>query len=243
MKKADPRVKLLWVLLCTTAALVFTRPWWMMGLSLFTIGGVLFFGADLKALKFRLRRFLPLLLMIALIHALFIGSGRPFLTIRGLVLVRSDGLLRGITTILRFFVILSAAAVMAAEKNRRVIAALNKMGVPYLFSFLLTTALRFLPTFGETFSQALIAIQLRGVQLKKIPLRKRLTVYSYLFLPVVADSVSKARVLAAVMEARGFGALSRRTYFIEVNMSVWDWVLLGLLLSAGIFAFTCYYLC
>ena len=34
MKAADPRVKLLWTLLCTTGALLFVRPWWMLGLGL-----------------------------------------------------------------------------------------------------------------------------------------------------------------------------------------------------------------
>ncbi len=241
MRNADPRVKLLWVLLITTAALIFKRPCWLFGLGLFTLAGILFFGADSRSLRLRLGRFLPLLFFIALIHALFSGTGRPLLVFNGFVFVTWEGLLRGITTMLRFFVILAAAAVMAAEENRRVIAALNQMGIPYLFSFLLTTALRFLPTFGQAFSQSLTAIQLRGVQLEKLLLRQKLSLYSYLFLPVVADSVGRAKMLAAVMEARGFGAFKKRTYYTQVRLSCFDWLLLVILTSTGILAFTCYY--
>ncbi len=242
MKNADPRVKLLWVFLITTAALIFSRPWWLFGLALFTSAGIIFFGADPHSLRARLRRFLPLLFFIAVIHALFSRAGEPLLVFNGFALMTLEGLLRGAATMLRFFVILAAAAVMAAEENRRVIGALNQMRIPYLFSFLLTTALRFLPTFGQAFSQSLTAIQLRGVQLEKLSLRQKFSLYSYLFLPVVADSVGKAKMLAAVMEARGFGAFKKRTYYTQVRLSCFDWLLLGFLASTGVFAFTCYYL-
>ena len=35
MKTADPRVKLLWIVLCTSAALVFSKPLWLVGVGFF----------------------------------------------------------------------------------------------------------------------------------------------------------------------------------------------------------------
>ena len=242
MKKADPRVKLLWVLLCTSGALVFVRLPWMVGLALFCLLGTLYFGADQKMLRGRLGRFLPLLLVIPLIHMVFVKSGTPLLVIKDYPVVTSDGLMRGATTLLRFFVILSSAAVMAGENIRRVLAALNKMRVPYLFSFMLMIALRFIPSFSASFSDSLVALQLRGVELKKIPLRKKLSMYGDLLLPVVADAVVKSRVLAIVMEARGFGAFNRRTSYLEVSMTPWDWVQAVALFTMGMAAFGGYYL-
>lgn len=242
MKKADPRVKLLWVLLCTTGALVFFRPLWMAGLALFSFLGTFYFGAHLQLLMGRLRRFLPLLVVILLIHVLFVQTGTPLLVIRDYPIVTSHGLRRGAITLMRFFVILCSAAVMAAENSRRVLAALNKLKTPYLFSFMLMIALRFIPSFSASFSDSIIALQLRGVELRKIPWRKRLRMYGHLLLPVVADAVVKSRVLAMVMEARGFGAFSKRTSFLDVSMTPCDWVLIGALFGLGIAAFGAYYL-
>lgn len=241
MSKVDPRVKLLWVLLCTSGALIFTRLLWMAGLVLFTLLGTMGFGADHKGLGGRLGRFLPVFFVIFLIHVVFVHTGTPLVVVKGFPVVTSDGLMRGATTLLRFFVILSSAAVMAAEDMRRVLAALNQMKVPYLFSFLLMIALRFIPFFKASFSDSLIALQLRGVELKKLPLGKKLRVYSDLLLPVVADAVVKSRVLAIVMEARGFGALNKRTSYIEVKMTPLDWVLTLALATLGAAAFGGYY--
>lgn len=241
MKKADPRVKLLWVVLSTTGVLVFFRPFWMAGLALFSLLGTICFGADLQSLFMRLLRFLPLFAVILLINLVFVPSGTPLLIVRDYPLITSGGVMRGATTLMRFFVILCSAAVMAAENNRRVLVALNKLGVPYLFSFMLMIALRFIPSFSASFSDALIALQLRGVELKKIPWRTKLRMYSDLLLPVVADAVVKSRVLAIVMEARGFGAHRQRTSFLEVSMTPWDWISTGALFGIGLAAFGSYY--
>ena len=242
MKNADPRVKLFWVLLCTTGALVFSRPLWMVGLALFSALGTFYFGADLQSLIGRLWRFLPLLVVILLIHALFVETGTPLLVIRDYPIITSHGLRRGATTFMRFFAIFCSAAVMASENIRRVLAALTRLKIPYLFSFMLLIALRFIPTFNSSFSDALIALQLRGVELSKISFRKKLRMYADLLLPVVADAVVKSRQLAIVMEARGFGAFRQRTSYFEVYMTPWDWVLTGALFSVGVVAFGAYYL-
>ena len=217
MKAADPRVKLLWTLLCTTGALLFVRPWWMLGLGLFTLGGALLLGADLPSLVRRLKGLLPVFALLFLVQVLF----------------TANGMLRGMTMAMRLAVLLCAASVMARENSRRVIAALTKMGVPYLFSFLLLTALRFLPFFREAFSDAMTAIQLRGIDPRALPIRKKFRLYGRLVLPVVADAVVKAQNLAIVMEARGFGALPKRTSYLNVAMTAGDWLLTLLLLGIG----------
>lgn len=241
MSRIDPRVKLFWVMLCTSGALIFVRLPWMAGLLLFCLLGTFSFGADRKALRGRLARFLPLFLLILLVHIVFVRTGTPLLFIREYPIVTFDGLMRGATTLMRFFIILCSAAVMAGENTRRVLAAFSKMKVPYLFSFMLMIALRFLPTFSTSFSDALIALQLRGVELKRLSLVKKLRLYRDLLLPVVADAVVKSRVLAVVMEARGFGAMPRRTSYLEVRMTLRDWVLTGVLFVLGIVALGGYY--
>ncbi len=242
MKHADPRVKLLWAILCTGAALLFVRPVWMLGACLFAVGGTLLFGARFDLLLRRLQGLIPFLLLLAVLQIAFTRSGTPLLTLAGKVAVTTDGLSRALNTALRFLALLSAAAVMAAESNRRVIAALNKMGLPYLFCFLLLTALRFIPFFGRAFQDALTALQLRGVQPDKLPVKKRILLYRELVLPIVTDTVYRAETLAVAMQARGFGALPERTSYLAVSMSAADWLLTAALLALGGGALRFYYL-
>ncbi|HHX54066.1 MAG TPA: energy-coupling factor transporter transmembrane protein EcfT [Clostridiales bacterium] len=242
MKKADPRIKLLWIVLCTTAALIFSRPAWMAGLCLFSFAGALILGSDLISFAARFKRFLSLLMIIVLVQVLFVRTGEPVFAIKNHVIFTYDGLSRGMNTAMRLFVILCAASVMAGESSRRVIAALTKMGVPYLFSFMLMTALRFLPLFSAAFSDAITSIQLRGIQLKKISPGKKLRLYGGLLLPVVADAVVRAQDLAIAMEARGFGAMLKRTTYLDVGMTKADWMSLAAVLGIGAAAIICYYI-
>ncbi|HBG00356.1 MAG TPA: hypothetical protein DDW87_02110 [Firmicutes bacterium] len=66
--------------------------------------------------------------------------------------------------------------------------------------------------------------------------------YGDLVLPVVADAIVKAQNLAIVMEARGFGALPRRTTYLNVSMTPGDWLLALLLLGVGTMSIGSYYL-
>ncbi len=241
MRKADPRVKLFWTLICTTGALIFSRPGWMLGLSIFTLCGAVIWGSDMKAFLYRFKKVLPLLVLVALVQIVFVRSGQPLLVYKDFILVSKVGLIRGLGTAMRFFIILASSSVMAGENNRRVIAALTNVGMPYLFSFLLMTALRFLPFFSSSFEDALVAIQLRGIQPKTLPWQKRISLYGNLVLPVVADAVAKAQNLAMAMEARGFGAMKQRTSYIAVQMTVMDWLLFSGLLVLSFWALLKYF--
>lgn len=241
MKNADPRVKLLWIVLCTTGAVLFTEPWWMLGLSLFSLVGALLLGADLLSLARRLVKFLPVLAFIVVVQVFFGRGGSPLVAVQGRVLITAEGLQRGAAAALRFFVILCSGAVMMGEDSRRVINSLSQLGVPYMFCFSLFVALRFLPSFSEAFSQALTALQLRGVDLKKVPWRQKLGLYSALILPVLSEALARAEKLAVVMEARGFGALPRRTIFGQARMDRMDWAAVFVLLTLGAAALRLYY--
>ncbi len=242
MRKADPRVKLLWVILSTGGALLFVRPAWMVGVCLFTVSGMLFFGAQFEMLQQRLKGLLPLLLFLGLLQLAFTRSGTPLLTLGGKTFITEDGLRQALNTALRLLVIMGAAAVMAAENSRRVIAALNAMGLPYLFCFLLLTALRFIPFFGRVFAQALTALQLRGLQPDKLSFKQRVQLYRELLLPVVTDAVYRAETLAVAMQARGFGARPQRSSYLTVSMTATDWLLTAVLLGLGGGALRFYYL-
>lgn len=230
--KTDPRVKLLALLLLTTLALMFDRLPWLLGLFAASLLLSLLFGARPAEFFRRARGFIGLLLAVALLQCLFARGGEPWLQLGGFTLVYREGARLGAAAALRYLVIICAAAVLAGESSRRVVAALSGLGFPYTLVFMLMTALRFLPLFRSSFQDAVIAAQLRGVDLKAVPRGKRLGFYGSLLLPVLSDALLRSRELALAMEARGFGAYRERTAYFKLKMRPWDWLLAVLLAAA-----------
>ena len=223
MKTLDPRVKLLCIMLCTSLAIAFKDIRFMAGLCLFTLLAAQLLGGNLPAFFQKLRRLVGVLASIVVLQAVFVRSGAPLLSINGFVLVTSGGALRGGLAVLRYAVIFACAAIMAGENSRRTIQSLTQCGMPYLFAFLLQIALRFLPVFAQSFSDAMVSIQLRGVRVKEVPARKRVGLYAHLLLPVVADAIQKSQNLSMSMQARGLGAFKKRTSYLVLRLRAADW--------------------
>lgn len=236
IQSLDPRMKLFTIIIITTLALVFVDPLWMFGLALTAVLLDVLLGANFTVFFRRMRKFTHLLLIIILVQIVFVRTGTPVLSINNFTLIYNDGLMRGVNTGLRYFIILCSAAVMAGENSRRVIASLTQMKVPYMFAFMLMITLRFLPVFMESFTDAMTSIQLRGVELKKVKIGKKIKLYSYLLLPVVAEAIIKSQDLSIAMEARGFGAMKKRTTYFVVHMQKLDYLyfLLFTCVSAGV---------
>lgn len=240
LKHTDPRIKLLAVLLLSAAALYFNRP---QNLALLTLAALLLalsFGAHLFTFIQRFRSLLGLLAMAALAQIIFFRQGQPLLYWGDFVFIYGQGLSRGLATAERFAVLLLAMAIISAENPRRVIQGLVQLRLPYVFVFMLSTALRFLPFFSESFRDALTAIQLRGLVLQELALPRKLKLYVNLLLPVVADAVIKAQELAIAMELRGFGAYPTRSSLFTLRLRGRDYALSALLLFSFICAIILY---
>ncbi len=239
MKTCDPRVKLLAILLSTSLCILFTDIIWMAGVAIISIMFCVLFGADYKLLWNKLKRFVTVLIGVCIIQIIFVRTGEPVLEMSGFVLIYEDGLLRGGTMALRFFVLISSAAIMASENSRKVIASLSKMKLPYTFSFMIMITLRFIPFFAESFTDALTSMQLRGIELEKVKFTKKVKLYGHLMFPVVADAVIKSQDLSMAMEARGFRAMKKRTSYIDVKLNAKDIAIM--LIIAVIAGATVYY--
>jgi len=228
--KFDPRVKLCAIIVLTTLAIYFDNLYWMVILSGITFTVSLILGADFKSFFIRFKKFINLLITLCFVQIIFVRSGIVLLHIGTFNVIYYDGLARGLASGLRFFIILCSAAIMAKENTRRVISSLNKMHIPYSFSFMVMIALRFIPVFTQTFKNALISIQLRGVDIRKVKVGKKIKLYSYLLLPVVSDAIVKSQELAMALEARGFQAYPTRTFYLDLKLSTWDKIAIAALI-------------
>lgn len=231
----DPRVKLLFIIGSTTIALLIRNAVWMLAFTAVVILISFILGLEASFLTKRLKHFLPVMLMAMLSQLVFVRTGSPALQIGDTVLFTNVALERAISLVGRLIIIFGCAGIMIGEDRQQVIAALSKMKIPYMFSFMLMIALRFIPVFSQSFSQSMTSLQLRGIDLTKVPLKKKVSLYSSLMLPVVSDAMLKSQDLGISMEARGFRAYPKRTYARQVRLSSADIVwLIGLSLGFGI---------
>lgn len=242
MRKFDPRVKLVSILLTTSLALIFREALYIFPLAIISISLCHILGGSLIALFSRTKKIIPLLLGVSLIQLIFTRNGTVLVEIGSFSLIYVEGLEKCLCMALRFIIIFTSAGVMANENSRYVIAALTKAKVPYIFSFMMMISIRFIPFFADSFSDALVAIQLRGIELERLKIGKKVRIYGHILLPVVADAIVKSQELALAMEARGFGALPRRTSYLDPVLSPRDWLMMGVLLASFALGLGAYYI-
>jgi len=101
--------------------------------------------------------------------------------------------------------------------------ALVKMGVPYAFAFILTTAMEFVPVIQRKLRSVIDAQRSRGIPVELS--LKGLRHYPALLVPLLVSSFTLADELALAMESRGFGRPGR-SFYREYKLGRWDYAAL-----------------
>lgn len=213
----DPRTKLILVLTFSSLAVFIKNVYILFILLVVTLVAVRAIGGDLWSIFRKLQRFITIFVAIIVIQSIFTAHGHVILQIAQIRLLTDIGLLCGVQTILRFFIVIAAAVIMTTANPRDIIQGLIQWKIPYELAFMVTIAIRFLPLLQEEAKDTLTALQLRGVNLKKIPIFKRLKTYSYLLMPLLVSVLMKSRDLSVAMEMRAFRAFPQRTSLRELH--------------------------
>jgi len=108
---------------------------------------------------------------------------------------------------------------------------LRKLGMPYGFSFILSTSMRYVPLIGRRIRLIMEAQTSRGIDLR--PRIRNARNFMALFMPLLVQSFLLAEELAMAMETRGFG-LKGRTYRKIYRIRAGEYILMGLSLVAVI---------
>lgn len=224
--KLDPRAKMVMALCLSGLALVYNSPLHLLLLLAVTVALLLSFRFELSAIGSYLKPFLSLMLFLFLIQCLFSPSGRVLLAVGTLPLVTTGGLLTGAGVVLRIVVVTAAAMLLATFSSRDFILGLVQWKVPYELAFMVFIALRFLPVFRDELVNVVTAVQLRGVDLEKVPWGQKIAMYSRLLFPVIYGAMLKAQRLAVSMESRGFRVYPRRTYLRRLNFRFVDYMVM-----------------
>lgn len=227
----DPRTKMVMVVCLSSLALMYDTP----GQLLLVLGAatalLFIFRIDITAIADYLKPFLSLMLFLFIIQSVFSPGGKVLLAAGPVALITSAGLTAGASVVLRIIIISASAMLFTTFNSRDFILGLVQWKVPYELAFMVSIAMRFLPLFRDELINMLTAVQLRGVDLKKVPWGEKMAMYRRLIFPVVYRSLLKAEQLAIAMESRGFRAYPRRTYLRKLVFSRADYIVMPVFLT------------
>lgn len=240
--KTDPRVKLLLIVLLTTLAVLAKDVAWLGIVTGAALLVDILYGIDVFSAVRRLKHFLWILVFIALVQSLTIKGGKVLIHINDVNLLTVTGLRFAAEFILRMAVIVFAGLIAASADGREMADGLQKLGVPYVLTFMSSVAVRYIPVFREEFAARMNAIAMRGIDIKRLRIWKKMKVYAYLISPTVSGCILRSVDLARSMENRGFRADRKRTMYRELKMKPLDWVIAAVAIaSASAYTFCMYY--
>lgn len=237
----DVRTKLSIVAGISTIAVVIQHAYILLFLLIISVLLSALFYGNLKKTIRTTRSLWYLFIAIVIIQSIFNRSGNPLLSISGFIILTDMGLIKGAEFLLRISVILFSATIVASSDHREIVQGLVQLKIPYEIAFMVSIGIRFLPLLRSEFVDVMTAIQLRGIDIKKIPFRKRLSIYSYIFTPIMAGAINKARNLSIAMETRGFRANTQRTSYLVLKLVQKDYIVMIVTLFCTIAIFILYY--
>jgi len=206
---------------------VFTRsPWIVAVLLILAFFTAVYVEVSLPRVFISLKRLWQLIIIVAVLQSVFSPSGDIWIQAGRVALLTSGGVTGGLVVLGRLAVLILGGSLFTVYSARKLIQGMIQMRLPYEVAYMVSIGVRFVPLMGEELQDSLTALALRGIEIKKLKMRRRLKVYTYLLLPMIAGSLSRARELTMSMEMRGFGAYSRRTSFYTLKLQRRDYVLL-----------------
>lgn len=218
----DPRTKIFVVFFLSTLAVMISD--WMGLFRLALIGGGfgLVFGVPFHSLLRRFSKILTVFLGLIIVQSIFIHEGEAIIAISAFPILTTIGLQRGLGYVFRVGIILLSGAILSTSSMRDLLQALQQLKVPYVIGLMVAIGVKFLPIFVQEVQDAFVSMQLRGIDVKHLRLKRRIQVIAYLFIPLILSTLDKAEKLAATIESRGFRTGAKRSQYRKLQLKRQD---------------------
>lgn len=227
MNRFDPRSKLIFVIAVSSLGVFVKDIYLLTYITIIGIAAAQLTGADLfKAIR-KLKSIFAMIIVVAVLQSIFNHDGRIIFEIFDIPLITSSGLEKGAEFLLRMTVIITSATIITTSTSREMIQGLVQLKIPYEIAFLVSLGIRFLPMLTGEVKDSFTALKLRGVVFRDLSLKKKIRIFTYLFLPVIAGTVKKAEKIALSMETKGFRAKKKRTSYLILKFSPADHYLIA----------------
>lgn len=166
-----------------------------------------------------LKVLLPLAAIMLVLQMIFVQGGE-----RLVGFVTSEGLVTGSKACLRLLgVALPLVLVLTVTKLTDLAnACVEILHVPYRYAFAFTTALRFVPLFGQEMNAIMEAQTARGAEYDTKNPIKKLQLMLPLCIPLLISSVGKTDATALAAEQRGFYLRTRESSYKRYPLQALD---------------------
>lgn len=118
---------------------------------------------------------------------------------------------------------------IGATKPSELAASMNRIGIPYGFSYAFALALRYIPDTVSDFMDISKSQQARGIEMSgKASLIQRIKAAALLVLPLILGSVERIDIITNAMELRKFGTQKKRTWIMSRPFRAADYIAFAL---------------
>jgi energy-coupling factor transport system permease protein len=143
--------------------------------------------------------------------------------------VSRESLAFGVATFLKLGTMMLAGLVLlATTRVEELFLGLVRLRLPYPVAFAFALALRWVPEVYQTALRVKEAQEVRGLTLQEGGPFTRLRRHLPLLVPIFLLTLRRTQTLAWNLEAKGFQAQPHRTYLLELNPGLRDWLMLAL---------------
>jgi energy-coupling factor transport system permease protein len=141
-----------------------------------------------------------------------------------------QGFLFGTVVFMRVLaVVFSLPILTMTTPMTKLAATLGKLKVPYQVTIIFVTGIRFVPLVFQTWTSVIQAQKLRGRDIDKMPLHRKVSVYTSVLTPLILYLLKLSQTLQTALECRAFGSPTTRTYVEEAKLRGADYVAMAVI--------------
>lgn len=136
--------------------------------------------------------------------------------------ITKEGVYFGFMIIMQIITAVCAVPIFTmTTKPSELMEALTQIKVPFVFSFMLVTAMRFTPMVQGIWDRIVDAQKLRRFDIERMNIfSKAVKAYVPMMVPLILTLLRDANELQIAIESRGFGASTKRTTIEEVRFGL-----------------------
>jgi energy-coupling factor transporter transmembrane protein EcfT len=201
--------------------LIFLLGWWAIG------------GIEIKRVAVILKILLGTYIFFVILQGFTYRFGNTVLFQLGVLMVGNrnyaaytlEGFLFGTLVFMRVLAVVFTLPILTMTTPMTKIAAtLGKMRVPYQFTMIFVTGIRFVPLVFQTWTGIIQAQKLRGRDIDKMPFYRKAGVYTSVITPLLLYLLKLSQTLQTALECRAFGSPAVRSYVEEAKLRFGDYV-------------------
>ena len=230
----DIRSKVALFFLVILFSIIFNSPLFLFGLLLCTllIGTVC--SVDMKKVATVILPLLPVFILLGLCSGFFSlaeftgpANKAVLFCLGDSVCASRGGLLLGLSYLCRLtLMILSTSILLQTTPLDDFVGFFNAIRFPPSVSFVITTAIRFVPELNRRKEQIITAQRARGVELETGQRLRGLKARVSIMIPLIINGIALAEHLSIALLNRGFGYSSHWTVMKKEKLAILDYLIL-----------------